>query len=149
MELMVLIAESASAPPRLAARAGMRMSEIFGVSLTITGVRAFSFTQPVICWQYSGTCPTADPMPRSLMPCGQPKLSSRPSAPASSARCNNVVPGLALALDHERSDDHVARIAPLDFGHLLQVDLDGAVGDELDVIEAHHAAAIPVDGGVA
>ena len=87
MELMVLMAESASAPPRLAARAGMRMSEMFGVSLTMTGVRAFSFTQPVICWQYSGTCPTAEPMPRSLMPCGQPKLSSRPSAPASSARC--------------------------------------------------------------
>ncbi len=33
---------------------------------------------------YSGTCPTAEPMPRSLMPCGQPKLSSIPSAPVSS-----------------------------------------------------------------
>src|ERR1700728_3704480 len=40
-------------------------------------------------------------------------------------------------------------IAALDLGHLLQVDLDGAVGDELDVVEAHHAAALPVDGGVA
>ena len=33
---------------------------------------------------YSGTCPTAEPMPRSLIPCGQPKLSSTPSAPVSS-----------------------------------------------------------------
>ena len=33
---------------------------------------------------YSGTCPTAEPMPRSLMPCGQPKFSSTPSAPVSS-----------------------------------------------------------------
>ena len=33
---------------------------------------------------YSGTWPTAEPMPRSLMPCGQPKLSSTPSAPVSS-----------------------------------------------------------------
>jgi len=62
------------------------MSEMFGVSLTSTGVRAFSFTQPVIISAYSGTWPTAEPMPRSLMPCGQPKFSSRPSAPASSAR---------------------------------------------------------------
>jgi hypothetical protein len=28
--------------------------------------------------------PTAEPMPRSLMPCGQPKLSSTPSQPVSS-----------------------------------------------------------------
>ncbi len=33
---------------------------------------------------YSGTWPTAAPMPRSLMPCGQPKFSSMPSAPVSS-----------------------------------------------------------------
>jgi len=76
----------------IAARRGVivdvpRMSEMLGVSFTITGVRAFSFTQPVICWQYSGTCPTAEPIPRSLMPWGQPKFSSRPSAPASSDRC--------------------------------------------------------------
>ena len=28
--------------------------------------------------------PTAEPLPRSHMPCGQPKFSSRPSAPVSS-----------------------------------------------------------------
>jgi hypothetical protein len=33
---------------------------------------------------YSGTWPTEEPMPRSLMPCGQPKFSSTPSQPVSS-----------------------------------------------------------------
>ncbi|MNT05751.1 hypothetical protein D3C72_1403850 [compost metagenome] len=33
---------------------------------------------------YSGTWPTAAPMPRSLMPCGHPKFSSMPSQPVSS-----------------------------------------------------------------
>jgi hypothetical protein len=35
---------------------------------------------------YSGTWPTAEPMPRSDMPCGQPKLSSTPSHSVSSTR---------------------------------------------------------------
>src|ERR1700761_8691698 len=118
MELMVLMAESASAPARLAARAGMRMSEMLGVSLTITGVRAASLTHSVICWQYSGTCPTAEPMPRSLMPCGQPKLSSRQSAPAPSAR---------LTISGQASR------------------LDWAVADELDVVQTHHLCAVVVD----
>ena len=39
IELMVLISDTASAPPRLAARAGWRTSVMFGVSLTITGSR--------------------------------------------------------------------------------------------------------------
>jgi hypothetical protein len=37
MELMVLISDTASAPPALAARAGWRMSVMLGVSFTITG----------------------------------------------------------------------------------------------------------------
>ena len=86
MELMVLISETASAPPFLAARAGLRMSVILGVSLTITGKRLYCLHQAVTISMYSGTWPTAAPMPRSLMPCGQPKLSSTPSAPVSSTR---------------------------------------------------------------
>ena len=86
MELMVLMADRPSAPPRRAARATLRMSVMFGVSFTSTGVRATSLTHSVIMQAYSGTWPTAAPMPRSLMPWGQPKFSSRPSAPASSER---------------------------------------------------------------
>jgi len=39
MELMVLMSDTASAPPALAARAGWRTSVMLGVSLTITGRR--------------------------------------------------------------------------------------------------------------
>ncbi len=48
IELMVLMAERPSAPARFAARAAMRMSVIFGVSPTITGVAALSLTHSVI-----------------------------------------------------------------------------------------------------
>ena len=70
MELMVLISETASAPPARAARAGGTMSVTLGVSLTMTGMEAASVTHPVIMVQYSGTWPTAEPMPRSDMPWG-------------------------------------------------------------------------------
>jgi hypothetical protein len=39
IELMVLISETASAPPASAARAGARTSVMLGVSLTMTGSR--------------------------------------------------------------------------------------------------------------
>ena len=68
IELMVLISDTASAPPFLAARAGYTTSVTLGVSLTITGVLATSFTHCVIWHAYSGTWPTAEPMPRSDMP---------------------------------------------------------------------------------
>ena len=38
IELIVLISDTASAPPRFAAAAGWQMSVILGVSLTITGL---------------------------------------------------------------------------------------------------------------
>ena len=87
IELMVLISDTASAPPRIAASAGLRMSLMLGVSLTMTGIRVWILHQRVTISIYSGTCPTAAPMPRSDMPCGQPKFSSTPSAPVSSTRC--------------------------------------------------------------
>jgi hypothetical protein len=62
------------------------MSVMLGVSFTITGSLQYCLHQAVTIWMYSGTWPTAEPMPRSLMPCGQPKFSSMPSAPASSTR---------------------------------------------------------------
>jgi hypothetical protein len=84
IELTVLISDTASAPPALAARAGCLMSVMFGVSLTITGIRVCALHQRATIPMYSGTWPTAEPMPRSLIPCGQPKLSSTASAPVSS-----------------------------------------------------------------
>jgi hypothetical protein len=48
------------------------MLVMLGVSFMMTGMVAASITQRVMRSQYSGTWPTAEPMPRSLMPCGQP-----------------------------------------------------------------------------
>ena len=62
------------------------MSPMLGVSFTSTGLVANSLAQPVIISSTFGSWPTAEPMPRSHMPCGHPKLSSCMSAPASSAR---------------------------------------------------------------
>src|SRR4026207_1650855 len=84
IEFSVLISDTASAPPALAALAAGRMLVMLGVSLTITGTRAYFLHHSAASWMYSGTWPTAEPMPRSDMPCGQPKLSSMPSAPVSS-----------------------------------------------------------------
>ena len=53
---------------------------MLGVSFTITGMRVYCLHQRATISTYSGTWPTAEPMPRSHMPCGQPKLSSSPSA---------------------------------------------------------------------
>ena len=65
IELMVLISDTASAPPALAARAGWRMSVMLGVSFTITGMRVYCLHQRATISMYSGTWPTAEPMPRS------------------------------------------------------------------------------------
>src|SRR5580698_5575971 len=54
-ELMVLIRLTASAPPRSAAAAICATLVTLGVSFTITGIRAASFTHAVIISVYSGT----------------------------------------------------------------------------------------------
>src|SRR6185503_14506586 len=59
------------------------MSPMLGVSLISTGTLEYSTAQPATTFSTSGSCPTAEPMPRSHMPCGQPKLSSSPSQPVS------------------------------------------------------------------
>ncbi len=86
IEARVLISETESAPPARAARAVATMLVMLGVSLTITGIAVCALAQRVTISMYSGTWPTAAPMPRSDMPCGQPKLSSTPSAPVASTR---------------------------------------------------------------
>ncbi|MMZ64283.1 hypothetical protein D1872_265960 [compost metagenome] len=66
--LIVLIILTASAPPNTAWRATTVMSVILGVSFTMTGVCATSFTQYVCISTRSGCCPEAAPIPRSAMP---------------------------------------------------------------------------------
>ncbi len=83
---MVLINDTASAPPRTAPLAAVRMSVILGVSFTMVGKSEYCLHQAATISTYSGTWPTAAPIPRSDMPCGQPKFNSIPSAPVSSTR---------------------------------------------------------------
>src|SRR6266496_5315187 len=55
-----------------------------GVSFVMTGIVAASITHSTTMQAISGSCPTAAPMPRSVIPCGQPKFNSIPCAPVSS-----------------------------------------------------------------
>ena len=61
---------------------------------------------------------------------------------------HDLVPGLALRLHHQRSDHCMLRIAFLHFGNFAQVHVQRAIGDQLDIVESHHALAIPIHGGV-
>ena len=149
MELMVLMAESASAPARLAARAGMRMSEMLGVSLTMTGVRAASFTHSVICWQYSGHLADGGAHAALAHAVRAAEVELEAVGAGAFGALDDVMPGLALGFDHERGDDDVLGVAALYFFDLAEVDFDGAIADELDVVQAHHLLAVVVDGGVA
>ena len=149
IELMVLMSETASAPPRFAAAAGARMSVTLGVSLTITGSRLCCLHHAVTISMYSGTWPTAAPMPRSLMPCGQPKLSSTPSAPVSSTRTR--IAFHALSVHGTISETTSARSGQLRLTSAISSRLvcKRPVGDELDVVEAEHAPIWRQQGAVA
>ena len=83
-------------------------------------------------------------MPRSGMPCGQPKFSSMPSAPVASISGRMARPGRFLAGQHQRDDQRAVRPIPFDRGDLAQVDLQAAVGDQLDVVEADDFAVLAV-----
>src|SRR5512143_350056 len=72
----------ASAPPRKHAAASTTMSCVAGVSLVHTGTFATSFTTSVTTEQSPSSLPMFEPMSFRSM-CGQEKLHSTPSAPAS------------------------------------------------------------------
>ena len=145
MELMVLMAESASAPARLAARAGRRMSEMLGVSLTITGVRAFSLTHAGDALGVLGHLADGRAHAALAHAVGAAEVEFEAVRAGVFGALDDLVPGFAFGLDHQRRDDDVLGVAPFYFGNFAQVGLDGAVGDELDIVEAHHALAVPIE----
>ena len=149
IELMVLMSDTASPPPFFAARAGWRTSVMLGVSLTITGMRVCALHQRATISTYSGTWPTAEPMPRSDMPCGQPKLSSTPSHSVSSTRARISFQRLLVAGNHQRHDERAVGPGALDLLDLAQVDLKVAVGDELDVVHRDQPPVGSMDRAVA
>ena len=96
IELIVLIALSASAPARFAARAGIRISQIFGVSFTITGVRARSFTHSVIRSRILRHLPHRRPHPALAHPMRTPEVQLQPIRPRPLRPRHHLVPRLAL-----------------------------------------------------
>ena len=62
---------------------------------------------------------------------------------------DDLVPLLALRLHHQRHDDGVLRVALLDLGDLAQVHRERTIGDELDVVEPHHALPVQIHRRVA
>jgi len=62
---------------------------------------------------------------------------------------DHFVPGLAPGFDHERGNDEMLGKTLFDFGDFAEIGFNGAVGDELDVVEAHHFYAGEIDCAVA
>src|SRR5436190_15082625 len=81
---MVLISDNALLPAFTTDRPVGTTECTLGVSLVMTGIVAASITHSTTMQAISGSCPTAAPMPRSVIPCGQPKFNSMPCAPVSS-----------------------------------------------------------------
>src|SRR5579859_2517868 len=54
------------------------------------------------------------------------------------------MPGRALGFDHQRGDDRMLRKTLFYLGNFLEIDVDRAVADELDIVEAHHAFILKI-----
>lgn len=84
MHCTVLMRAKPAAPPASAAVATRLPSTSFGVSFNHTGTGDAADTQEHTSWTRSGSWPSALPMRRSGMPCGQPALISKASTPVAS-----------------------------------------------------------------
>jgi hypothetical protein len=62
---------------------------------------------------------------------------------------DHLVPALLIALDHQRDHQRVVGELLFDLADLGQIVLEGAVGDQLDIVEAHDLAPVIVDRAVA
>ena len=145
IELIVLMSESASAPPPTAARPMAVTSATFGVSLTITGTVATSLTQPVIISGILGHLADRRAHPSLAHPVRAAEVQLDPVGPGVLGPLGDLVPGLAPRLDHQRDEQGVPRVGLLDPGDLLQVHLERPVGDQLDVVQADDLPALEVD----
>ena len=125
MELMVLMAESPSAPPCFAARATARMSVTLGVSFTSTGVRATSFTHSVIMLGVFGHLADGAAHAALAHAVRAAEIQLQAVGAGVFGVPHDLVPGFALGIHHQRGDHGVIRIALLHFGDFAQVDVRG------------------------
>ena len=149
MELMVLISETASAPPFLAARAGAAHVGDVGRQFDDDGQLAVLLA------------PARDHLDvlRHLAD-GGAHAPFRHAVRAAEIELDAVGAGRFhlrqdlrpqrfLARQHQRDDHGAVRPVLLDLGDFAQIDFQAAVGDQLDVIEADHFAVLAVVGRVA
>ena len=149
MELMVLMAERASAPPRRAARAARRISRDIRSELhDHRGPR--HFLDPL--GNHAGVIGhLADGGTHAAFAhaVGAAEIQLEAVGARVFGALDDVVPDLAFGIHHQGRDHGVMRVAFLDFGDLAKIGIDGAVADQFDVVEAHHALAVPIHRGVA
>ncbi len=146
---MVLIRLTASVPPCLAARAGFRMSLMFGVSLVITGMRdvllapahhhldifghlADRRAHAALAHAVRAAEIELDPVRLGLLDQRQDRL-----------------PAVLVARHHDRDHQRPVRPVLLDLLDLLQVHLQRPVGDQFDVVEAEQPPVRAPDRAVA
>jgi hypothetical protein len=118
---------------------------MLGVSFTSTGVWATSLTQPVIMRGVLGHLPDGAAHAALAHTVGTAEIQFEPIrarvfGSVSRWSCQAV----AIRLYHQRRNHGVMREALFDLRDLAQVYIQRAVGDQLDVVQSHHALAVPV-----
>lgn len=158
MQLIVLMRATPCAPPSNAAAAQAAMSPTLGVSLTQTGARpaAASTTHRVARSSAAGLDPSADPMPRSGMPWGQPALISaeegrergRDGRVAARARARALPPARLLTQRvHARLQHPFDQLRPRRFTRLLHDGRHEAAG-RVAVFQGAEVGQHGVEGAV-
>ena len=118
---------------------------MFGVSLTRTGSSAFSITHSVIIWHVLGDLADRGAHAALAHAVRAAEVELDAVGAGVVAPGDDLVPGLALRLDHEARHDRLVRVAPLDLADLGEVDVGRAVADELDVGDADDPPAVDVE----
>ncbi len=127
IELTVLMSETASAPPFFAASAGRRMLCDIRRELHDDGMRVCCLHQRVTISIYFRHLPTAAPMPRSLMPCGQPKFQLDAIGLGFLDSGENVLPAVFRTGHHQRDGPARGLSSQLHLLDLLQVHLQRSI----------------------
>jgi hypothetical protein len=140
-ELIVLISETASAPPFWAALPGGTILVTFGVSLTITGRLETSLTHSVTmqCIRdlaHRGAHAAFAHAVRAA------KIELKSIAACILRPFDDLMPSLAFGLDHERDNDSMARIFLLTLVNLFKIYIERPVGYQFNSCSARSSALL-------
>ena len=140
MLLIVLMSEmalaAAASSPREPAAV---MSVMFGVSFAITGIVAASITQPIIVSATSGLLADGRAHAAFAHAVGTTEVQLDAVGAGIGRAFHELMPVLAR-VDHQRGDDRVIGPAFFHLGDFAEIGFRRAIADQLDVVEADHAA---------